>query len=153
MKPKKTVLEKQETTRRKNRSHWSSHKEQIIRKRSLQKAKITATQLLAFHGADASGSQMDHLLDGLNIHERERDESHNDEESEDHLHVDELSVDIEESDRSDNGEGDDESEETETATNDESLHELEKETLQEFLESMSSEAADREHDQLVNEGI
>ena len=132
MKPKKTVLEKQKTDRRKNRSHWSSHKEQIIRKRSLQKGKITASQLLDFHGAQVSEPQIDRILGGLNINEREKEmniQSNNDEDLTDHLHLDEylsdvneLSVGIEESDRSDN-----------EADDDESLHQLEKETLQEFI--------------------
>lgn len=163
MKPKKTVLEKQETARRKNRSHWSLHKEQIIRKRSLQKGKITASQLLDFHGAQASDPQMDRIPDGLHINETEKEmkvQSNNDEDSTDHFdldeclsYVDELSVDIEESDRSENEADDDESEDSQREANDDVLHELETETLQEFLESMSSEAADREYDQLVDEGI
>ena len=163
MKPKKSVLEKQETARIKNRSHWFSHKDQIIGKRSLQKGKITASQLLDSHGAGASDLRMDHMLDGLNINEREKEmkvQSNNDGDSADHFHldecldyVDELSADIEESDRSDNVEDDDESEESQQRAYDEAFDELETETLQEFLESMSSEAAYREHDQLINEDI
>jgi hypothetical protein len=98
---------------------------------------------------------MDRLLDGLNINEREREmkaQSNNGEDSEGH-YVDELSVDIDDSDRSDNGEDDEESEESQKETNDQAFHELEKEALEEFLESMSFEADDREHDQLVNEDI
>ena len=99
---------------------------------------MTASQLLDFHRAPVSAPQMDRILDGLNINEREKEmklQSNNDEDSMDHLHldeclsdIDELFVGIEESDRSDNEADDDESEESQRETNEESLHQLEKET-------------------------
>lgn len=40
MKPKKTVEEKREVAKRKNRIHWLSHKHQISMKRSIQKSQL-----------------------------------------------------------------------------------------------------------------
>ena len=87
MKPKKSLLQKQETAKRKNRLHWSSHKDEIIRKRSYLRARITTSQLFGPNEGETHGSPMADDFDNLHIDETPQNtdaRSYEEEESEDH---------------------------------------------------------------------
>ena len=162
MKPKKSLLQKQETAKRKNRLHWASHKEEIIRRRSSLKAKITTSQLLGQEEGETHGGPVNNEFDNLHIDETLKStdaQSNNEENSEDHdfdecvSDFDGCCSNISASDQSEAAESGDDERDTLEEMDQEPLCELEKNALEEYLKLMPSRGTDREHDQLVSDDI
>lgn len=72
MRPKASVTQKQNTIRRKNRMHWSNHKNQITNRRKQQNL-VKRLQLKNFNGNKLKDFQVDDEFNYLSINENPND--------------------------------------------------------------------------------
>ena len=74
MRPKSTPFKKKEAVKRKNRGHWSTHKDEITAKRALRNVQLDQSQIFTFDNHDARISTADDLAGNSSVRVSTNDE-------------------------------------------------------------------------------